>query len=242
MFEAPRTSRHPNKASARRAARIGWGIAGVWSAVLLVLTLLRPGLYGGVWLVALQQLIGGRALGIATGVSLGVPKPLLLVHSTITDLVFILVLYPLMVFGMDRASRLRFIAKIVRQTQRQAQRYRRYIEGWGPLGLAAFVCIPLWGTGPFSGTVVGTLMEMRTPVIFLAVTAGNFGAIALWTLLFGYIHGFSETYGRWMPVAILAVILIGWLVRHVAGRRSGRRHHAPEAAPEDDAEPESLGP
>jgi uncharacterized membrane protein len=206
--------------------KVGWSLLAVWLTVVMVLSLVWPNPYVGTWLILVQQLLGGRALGIATGISLEFPKAFLIAHVTLTDLILVMILYPLLIRGARHATRLRIIGRVVVNARRTAEHYRRKLQGIGPAGLALFVFVPVWSTGPMTGSVLGNLLGFPHAVTFLAVAAGNLGAVTVWTLLFAYIQGFSDTYGKWLPVAILAAILLAFLgtrLRRAARRRALRR-------------------
>lgn len=225
----PEAPSPPRKApAARSVAILGWTCLAVWLPVLAALSVYDPRPFAGIWLVLAQQLIGGRALGIATGLSLGIPKPFLIAHCALVDMILIMVLYPLLILGVTKASRLRLIGRIVENARRQARRYAARMKRYGSLGLSLFVMAPVWSTGPMSGTVVGHLMGLRTAVALTAVAVGNTAAITGWTLLFDYIQGLSEFLGKWLPVALLVLLLGGFLVNRLRKRRP--RESAPEEA------------
>ncbi len=57
------------------------------------------------------------------------------------------------------------------------------VEKYGVLGLAIFVAIPLPGTGAYSGSAAGWLLDMPPRRAFLAVSLGVLGAFAIvWAL------------------------------------------------------------
>ncbi len=55
-------------------------------------------------------------------------------------------------------------------------RRRSYNRKWGLVGLAAFVAIPLPGTGAFTGTVIVYLLKMDRKQAALAIAAGVIAA------------------------------------------------------------------
>lgn len=232
---SPHPVHHP--AAPRIVSRLGWSLVIVWTLVLLTLTVLRPRPFAGMWLVALQQLLGGRALGIATGISLDIPKPFLIAHCTLMDMMLIMVLYPLLVLGVRKAGGFRLLRSMVESARSQARRHKKRLQNLGPVGLSLFVLFPLWGTGPMSGTVVGHLIGMHPAVALAAVAVGNLGAVTGWTLFFNYVQGFSETYGKWLPVALLVAFLGFFAVTQVVKRVRHRRR--PRTEP---PEPESVHP
>jgi hypothetical protein len=61
-----------------------------------------------------------------------------------------------------------------------------------------------------SGTVVGSLAEWSVVATLCAVAVGDAGAVTCWTFLFSYVQGFSETYGKWLPVGLLAALILAF--------------------------------
>lgn len=228
---------HHSKESARKVGLFGWGAMGVWGVVLVVLSVLRPRPFAGIWLVVAQQLLGGRALGIATALSLEIPRPFIIFHCTLMDMLLIMVLYPLLVSGVRHGSRLRLLGKMIEGARNAARHYKKRMQRFGPAGLVVFVFLPVWGTGPMSGTVVGSLAEWSAVSTLSAVALGNLGAVTCWTFLFSSMQDFAGSYGKWLPVALLVLILMGFVVSRLWRLRSRRK-----PVIKREPEPESLRP
>jgi len=82
--------------------------------------------------------------------------------------------------------------------RRQVERVRRhgegYVRGYGLVGLALFVAVPLPGTGAYAGTLLGWLLGMPKLRAWGAVALGVVGAGALVTAVStGVVAGF-----RWL--------------------------------------------
>ncbi|MDX9971439.1 MAG: small multi-drug export protein [FCB group bacterium] len=210
---------------------------GIWALVLLALSVLRPRPFAGIWLVVVQQLLGGRALGIATALSLEIPKPFIILHCTLMDMLLIMVLYPLLVSGVRHGSRFRLLGKMIEGARKGARRYKKRLQRFGPAGLVVFVFAPVWGTGPMAGTVVGSLAEWSAWSTLSAVALGDLGAVTCWTFFFSYVQHFAGSYGRWLPVFLLVILLVAFLLSRVWRARSRKK-----GEPKPHPEPDSLHP
>ena len=66
---------------------------------------------------------------------------------------------------------------------RRAERRAEQINRWGPLGLFAFVAIPLPGSGGVTGSLVAVLLRMRKGRALLAISLGVVASGVIMTLL-----------------------------------------------------------
>jgi len=66
---------------------------------------------------------------------------------------------------------------------RRVERNSLIVKRWGFWGLVVFVCIPLPGTGAWTGAVAATLIEMRTRKAVLAISLGVIIAGIIITIL-----------------------------------------------------------
>jgi len=191
----------------------------VWILVLIVLGLVWPTPYAGAWQLVLAQIVGGRALSISLGMSAGFPWYFLLVQCSLQDIIILLLLYPLIVFGYRRVVEMRIVGPAIMNIRATAERNKSRVEPYGAIGLTAFVFFPFWSTGALAGGVIGYLLGMRTWITFTSVIIGNVLSVACWLFLFKHMRAIAEPLGPLFPFLVLVIILAGASVFHVRNLR-----------------------
>lgn len=202
--------------------QIGQVCLTLWVIVLVVLGVIWPTPYAQAWQLVLQQVVGGRALSISSGLSHDFSKLFLLMQCSLQDIVILLLFYPLLVAGYRRTVEMRIVGGAIANIRATAERHKSRIEPFGAIGLVVFVLFPFWSTGVLAGGVVGYLIGMRTCVTFTSVIVGNFLAVGCWIFLFDRMNQFSETLGHRLPWIILAMVLLSAIVFQI--RRLRKRY------------------
>lgn len=131
-------------------------------------------------------------LGLPYGIALGLEYPVALTAALIGNMVPVpfIIIYISRVFIWLRKHMPKmdaFITKLENKAHIKGETVRKY----GPIGLLAFVAIPLPGTGAWTGALIAALLRMNlkssVPCIFLGVCI----AAAIMTgITFGVIHVF----------------------------------------------------
>ena len=99
---------------------------------------------------------------------------------------FILLFIKKIFAWMKKSKRLR---KFPEWCERRAMNHSDQIEKYGYFGLFLFVAIPLPGTGAWTGSLIASLLEMKTGKCILAVLLGVMTAGLIMSLLsFGLIQ------------------------------------------------------
>ncbi|HYG60621.1 MAG TPA: small multi-drug export protein, partial [Symbiobacteriaceae bacterium] len=84
-------------------------------------------------------------------------------------------------WGYRQVSRLPRVHRWLERAEAQTGRYKGLIQRWGWLGLAAFVLLPLPGTGVWGGVVLSRLLGVATLPLWFGLSIG----VALSGLVFG---------------------------------------------------------
>lgn len=143
---------------------------------------------GKVLLTFGASLVPGLELraGIPTGVALGLPIPVAVAVSVIGNMLQIVMALYLIELTYRNASRFPRIQRWLKQTEEQVGRHRTLIRRYGWIGLAAFVLLPLPGTGAWGGAVLARLLQVSAVGVWLGLSLG----IALSGVLVGAaVHG-----------------------------------------------------
>lgn len=145
-------------------------------------------LLGKVFLTFVASLVPGLELraGIPTGVVLGLPIPVAVVVSVAGNILQIVMALYLIEWVYRHATRFPRIERWLKQTEELVVRHRSLIQRYGWIGLAAFVLLPLPGTGAWGGAVLARLLQVSVAGVWLGLSLG----IALSGVLVGVaVHG-----------------------------------------------------
>ncbi|MBR2472565.1 MAG: small multi-drug export protein [Clostridia bacterium] len=132
---------------------------------------------------------------IPYGLAFGLPLPLVLIVSVLGNMVpvpFIALFIRKIFVWMRKTSRR--LDDIVTKLEERAHKKAKTVQKYKLLGLYILVAIPLPGTGAWTGSLVGALLDIRLkyliPVVFAGVlTAGiimsliSYGAGALFSFI-----------------------------------------------------------
>lgn len=109
---------------------------------------------------------------IPIGVSMGVPFWLNYTISVLGNIILIPILIPFartVLFWCAKLPKVgKYFQKIIDIGNRKIEKLGKYEL----LGLFLFVAIPLPGTGAWTGALIATLLQMKTPKAFVAITLG----------------------------------------------------------------------
>jgi len=199
--------------SLRRIERTGLFCLALYIAGLVVVAVVQPDPYAGVWHLAIGNFLIGRAYNITVGLQNGYHPVFLFFQCGLGDIIILFLLYPLLVAGYRRAIEWRFVGPGIANIRATAEKHKHRVERFGAVGLVAFVFFPAWSTGALVAGVVGYLIGMRTGVLFSSIILGNFLSVAAWIWLIDWMRRFSDSLGRWLPW-IVVVVVVGMAIAY----------------------------
>ena len=164
--------------------------------------------------------LGGRGVSISLGLNLGLSKFLVILILVFSNLTFLFIFYPPIIYFYEHLIEMKFIGKIVGSIKHRADIFQPKIEKWGSLGLAFFVWVPLFSSGALVGAIIGTLIGMRTITVICVVTSAMIASVISWTLAFDYLFKFATGAGKIIPLIFVGLILgiaIFRRLRHLYG-------------------------
>ena len=198
--------------------RIVW----ICAHLMLVSSLLVLGLHlrtaepphDKVWQLLLAHFIGGRPGSAGAGIQLGFDPWFILYASLAHDFIVLLYLYPLLGAGYHQATRLGVIGEKLRTTHERALKHKDRITPYGAPGVFAFVVMPLPGTGPIVGMIVGYIIGLGTFATFGSVM----GALVFSTFVWVWGYQWLAAYNQVLALGLLlffagAILLAGVGVR-----------------------------
>jgi len=130
--------------------------------------------------VSLVPMLELRA-GIPLGMALGLPAAIATAVAVLGNVLQVHFAIVAAAFAYRRSSRIPQLARWLGKTEQQISRHSALIGRWGWLGLAAFVLLPLPGTGVWGAVVLSRLLGMHTNGVWMGISLG----VALSGLLFG---------------------------------------------------------
>jgi uncharacterized membrane protein len=120
-------------------------------------------------------------LGIPVGMALGLSTRWAVVTAILGNLLQIQLAVLVVAFGYRYCLRSPRVKVWLEKTEAQVGRHGGMIRRWGWLGLAAFVLLPLPGTGVWGGVVVARLLGLQPLALWSGLSLG----VALSGLLIG---------------------------------------------------------
>ena len=212
----------PVRESLRPIRLLAHGCLAVFLAVCVWTALIWGKPYIHAWQLVLAHLVGGRPLNASVGTALGFGRTFILFQACMQDLVFSLYLYPCIISGYRFAARWPVVGRALYNTHRLAFEHKDRLAPYGMAGLAIFVVLPLWGTGPYVGIAAGYLMGLGALRTFAAVTVSNVIAVALWIGVFDAVNEELAEINRnlpWAPAAAILVLSVVAMIWHSARKR-----------------------
>jgi len=104
-------------------------------------------------------------------------------YSILGNILPIAPIYFLLEPVSKRVSRMKYMRLFFEWLFKRARQRSKLIERYEALGLMLFVCIPLPGTGVWTGCTIASLLRMRFIPTFFAATAGVIIAAVIVTML-----------------------------------------------------------
>ncbi len=139
--------------------------------------------------------IGELRVSIPYGVAVGLPLPWVILISVIGNMIPVpfIVLFIRRIFAWLR-TKSQWLDNLVSKLEARAMEKSESVKKYKIFGLYVFVAIPLPGTGAWTGSLIGTLLNMRMKYILIScffgvLTAGIIMSIASYGIsaLFSFI-------------------------------------------------------
>ena len=193
------------------------GIGGLYLTYLLFTDL---SLYRTLSKTAIIHLMGGRALGIATCLSAGLPLWMTILYNFLIEIVIVLITYGIVVLIMRNVIQPKLLRSAVRQAELTAQGQKTKIKKFGAVGLFLFVMFPFFMTGPVVGAIIGYLLNYKAINNFMIVFSGTLTSIIAYSLIGNNILNILDQYipleivKKWGAI-IIGLLIIAFLIYHI---------------------------
>jgi uncharacterized membrane protein len=223
--------------------RLGLAVLIAWLVLCAALARYAPAYCEGMLLSVAYHSFGGRAAGISAGLASRLPNWLVVAQAFATAMVSSFLVYPLVVYIYERGARKWLGRPAVRSTIEAAERGRARIGRWGLLGIAVFVTLPFYMTGPIVGALIGYFLGYAAFATWSAVAAGTLSAVIVWTFFFEWLQNLieemAEGFSAYVPLGILVIVLAGLVAARL---RAHLRRRSRERARREVEEPAETPP
>jgi len=199
---------------------LGLVLAALTGIYFLYLLFADPGLHRVLSSTAIIHIMGGRALGIVTCLSAGIPLFYTISYNFFLEVVIVLIAYGIVVLVMRNIIQPKLFNSAVRQAELTAQNQKTKIKKYGSIGLFLFVMFPFFMTGPVIGAIIGYLLNYKAINNFLIVFSGTLASILIYAFIGNNIIDFINQYvhidvlRKWSGI-IIAVLIVVFLIYHL---------------------------
>jgi len=168
----------------------------------------NPGIRDRLLSVIIGDIFGGIGAGISLGLEVGLPLNAVVLVFVIFNITLLFLFYPIIIRFYEHLIELKFIGKALSSTKEKAERHLAKIEGWGALGVAIFVWIPIYSTGVLVGAILGRLIGMRTITVFIVVISSLIASAIAWAYAFDLVLDIFKGMGRILPTIFVVLIVV----------------------------------
>ncbi len=180
-----------------------------------------------IFTMAVAHMIAGKAVSVVQGLALGLHPVTILFLAAYSDIVLMLIAYPLVVFSYEHFFESKLFQQRMRPMFESARKRMDHVGRFKALGVFILVWLPLWMTGVLVGSILGYLLGLRAWVTFMAAGLGTLTSIVAWLCFSNQIisaAGWVDDPHAGIIVFLLVLALLLW--RHFKHRRrenSGKR-------------------
>jgi len=161
--------------------------------------------------VGFAHLLAGRAISIAQGAQVGLPKWTITVIATYADVMGMLLVFPLFVYSYEHFFGGHFFQKRMKPMLESAQKRVDRFSGSKIAGVFFFVWLPFWMTGIIVGAVLGYLLGLRTWVTLLTASLGALAAVSSWVYAYDILFKWLGRIHQEIPGIFTVVLLVALL-------------------------------
>lgn len=195
---------------------IGFGLTALNGFYFFYLLFTDPDLYNTLTSTVIMHIMGGRAMGIFTCLSGGIPIFYTILYNIFLEVIIVLIAYGIFVLVMRNIIQPKLFKSAVREAELTAQTQKTKIKKYGAIGLFLFVMFPFFMTGPVIGVIIGYLLNYKAIYNFLIVFSGTLTSIIIYTFLGINAINFINKYVQvdvlkkwaWIVIGILIVVFL----------------------------------
>ncbi len=186
-----------------------------WGMAIILLWRSYPRHCYNLLLMVATHFAGGRASSIAYGVT-ALPNWLVAFQALYTDVAFLFLIYPTLIFCYRYYSEKRFFRQRMQPFFDTARRSLSFLGRFKTLGVFLFVWCPLWMTGMLVGSILGFLIGLKTWVNMMTVILGSVFSVISYIFLYAQLFQWLEGFHSGLPIlVVIAIVAVAILMRFV---------------------------
>lgn len=196
--------------------------------VLSIMAYYRHPAWQHVFTMAAAHMAAGKGVSVVQGLALGLHPVTILALATVSDVILMLLVYPVFVFTYENFFESQLFQKHMRPMFESA---RKRVDGIGRFklfGVFIIVWLPLWMTGVVVGSVIGYLLGLRARETLTAAGLGTFTSILVWLFFSNQIlSAVGWVDDKIVGVAVFALIIVLLIVRGLRRRPTTNGNRKP---------------
>jgi len=201
-----------------RILAVGVALAVTGSLAVLLLPFWAPDHSQEIMAMSAAHLVFGRAAAMSIGYSQNLAHGVVIGVNLFIEATLVLIFYPLFVLGCHRLPLARPLDRMLSRARTAAQTHHASIRRFGAAGLALFVWLPFWMTGPVVGSFIGYLIGLPVWLNLGVVLVATSVAIVGWAFFLFQLTELVSRWGTLGPVLFVAALLIAIVVARLLYR------------------------
>jgi len=202
----------------------------LWIAAAACLWQLGSAVWDDILTVGFAHLLAGRAISIAQGTQVGLPKWLIVLVATYADMTVMLIVFPLFVYSYEHLLEGHFFQRRMKPMLESAESGMDRFGRYKIAGVFFFVWMPFWMTGIIIGAILGYLLGLRTWVTIITVVLGALAAVSSWLYAYDKLFQWLSRIHQEIPLIFTLTLIIGLLLfRYLRRRRIMHRGNKRQA-------------
>jgi uncharacterized membrane protein len=195
----------------------------VWVAVAAGLWHAGVRIWNDVLAVGFAHLLAGRAISIAQGTQIGLPKWLIVLVATYADMTVMFLTYPLFVYTYENFFEGRFFQERMRAMLESAEKHVSVMSRFKIAGVFCFVWLPFWMTGIIVGSILGYLLGLRRWLTLTVSSMAALAAVATWVYAYDILFQWLSSIHQEVPLVFTVVLIVAAIWFRLARRRRAAR-------------------
>lgn len=169
--------------------------------------------------MAVAHMAAGKAVSVVQGLSVGLHPVVILLLATMSDIILMLIVYPVFVFTYEHFFESHMFQKHMRPLFESAYKRMDRIGRFKMLGVFIIVWLPLWMTGVVVGSILGYLIGLRARETLTAAALGTLTSITVWLFFSNQILSAAG----WVDNRVVGFGFFAMIIVLLGIRRSQRR-------------------
>jgi len=157
--------------------------------------------------VFIAHTFGGRAAGIGLCIINNFGATSTILYNFYLEVLIVCYTYSIFVLTANNYIRVAWVTNFMKKLSAKAVEQKEKIHSFGWIGIFLFVMLPLPGTGPVVGSVIGYMLKINLAKNFSATASGTMAAIIIWFYCFDFLEDKLHVI-QYVFAAIVIIVVI----------------------------------